>query len=76
MHHGQETSRSPFHRGEQEIQEHLGVRGNLEALGWRVIRDHMPDQHREFYGMLLSLLLLGSVEGNGRPWASIVWKVR
>jgi len=63
--------RSPFHRGEQQVQARLGVRDRLEGFGRRMIRDHMPDQHREFYG-LLSFLLLGTADEEGRPWASIV----
>lgn len=37
---------SPFHKGEQEVQERLGVRDKIESFGRQVIRDHMPDQHR------------------------------
>lgn len=62
---------SPFHRGEHEIQERVGVRDKMEQFGRRVIRDHLPDQHREFYGQL-PFLLIGSVDAQGRPWASIV----
>lgn len=43
---------SPFHRGEQAIQEKLGVREQMERFGSRVIRDHMPQQHRDFYQQL------------------------
>ena len=43
---------SPFHRGEQEIQTRLGVREKMERFGGRVIRDHMPEQHRQFYQQL------------------------
>lgn len=63
---------SPFHRGEREIQERLGVRGRLEDMGRRVIRDHLPDQHREFYAQL-PLLMVGSVDEAGRPWASVLF---
>lgn len=62
---------SPFHRGEQEIQARLGVRDKLEELGRRVIRDHMPDQHAEFYATL-PFLLVGTVDERGRPWASLL----
>jgi len=62
---------SPFHKGEQEVQERLGLREKLESFGRRVIRDYMPDQHREFYGML-PFVLLGTVDDQGRPWASLV----
>lgn len=35
---------SPFHQGEQAIQQRLGVRESVEKLGRRMIRDHIPDQ--------------------------------
>jgi len=62
---------SPFHKGEHRIQERVGVRDRTEMQGRRVIRDHLPEQHREFYESL-PFLLLGSVDHLGRPWASLV----
>lgn len=43
---------TPFHRGELEIQERLGVREKLHSAAPRFITDRLPDQHREFYGAL------------------------
>jgi hypothetical protein len=63
---------SPFHRGEQQIQARLGVRDKLEEIGRRVIRDHMPEQHREFFA-LLPWLLVGSRDADGQPQASLLW---
>ena len=62
---------SPFHKGEQLAQERVGVRDKVEKLGRQVIRDHLPDQHREFYGEL-PFVILGTVDDEGRPWASLV----
>ncbi|WP_422369608.1 pyridoxamine 5'-phosphate oxidase family protein [Pelagibius sp.] len=62
---------SPFHPGEQAAQERLGLRDKMAGVGRRIIRDHLPDQHREFYG-LLPFLLVGSVDDAGRPWASLL----
>ena len=62
---------SPFHRGEQEIQVRVGVRERIEELGQRVIRDCLPDQHREFYAQL-PFLLLGTLDKRDRPWASVL----
>lgn len=62
---------SPFHEGEKAIQERAGVRDRAEMLARRVVRDHMPDQHREFYENL-PFLVLGSVDEGGRPWASLI----
>lgn len=62
---------SPFHAGEREVQEKLGVRDRMEAVGRRVLRNFMPDQHREFFAAL-PFLFLGTVDEQGQPWASIV----
>jgi ferredoxin-NADP reductase/predicted pyridoxine 5'-phosphate oxidase superfamily flavin-nucleotide-binding protein len=63
---------SPFHRGEREIQGRLGVRERMEHQGGRFIRDHLPQQHAEFYRQL-PYVLIGSVDDKGRPWASILF---
>ena len=62
---------SPFHEGERLAQERSGVRDKMERIGRRAIRDHLPDQHREFYAEL-PFVLVGTVDGRGRPWASLV----
>ena len=62
---------SPFHAGEVAMQRAAGVAERLRELGPRVIRDHMPDQHREFFEQLPTLLV-GSVDAQQRPWASIL----
>lgn len=63
---------SPFHQGEQEIQQRLGVRDKMERFGRQVIRDHMPEQHREFYAQL-PFLFVGHTDSQGWPWASILF---
>ena len=67
-----EMMASPFHQGEQEIQTRLGVRETIENVGQRFIRDHMPDEHRQFYEQL-PMLIVGSVDDSGRPWASAIF---
>ena len=62
---------SPFHQGEQEIQTRLGVREQIENVGQRFIRNYMPDEHRAFYAQL-PFLLIGSVDKDVRPWASVL----
>ena len=62
---------SVFHRGEREIQTRLGVREQIENVGQRFIRDYMPGEHRQFLEQL-PLLLLGSIDKSGRPWASVL----
>lgn len=61
---------SPFHPGEQRVQEILGMRDRIEQTGRRVLRNFMPDQHRAFFAEL-PFLVLGAVDGAGQPWASI-----
>jgi uncharacterized protein len=61
---------SPFHPGERQVQQRLGVRDKMEAVGRRVLRDFMPDQHRDFYAGL-PFLVLGTLDDEAQPWASI-----
>ncbi|WP_338583950.1 pyridoxamine 5'-phosphate oxidase family protein [Pseudomonas sp. MAG733B] len=63
--------RSPWHAGEIQLQAHVGVSERMEVLGRRVIRDHMPDQHRTFYAQL-PFMLYGAVDADGNPWASVL----
>ncbi len=65
------TDPSPFHAGERAVQARFGLAERAERRGRRVIRDHLPDQHRAFYP-LLPFLLIGMVDSAGRPWASLV----
>lgn len=60
-----------FHQGELIAQQRVGVREKMEAIGPRVIRDYMPDQHRDFFEQL-PFLLVGSRDDTGQPWASIL----
>ncbi len=62
---------STFHAGERYAQERAGMRDKMADLGPRVIRDYLPEQHRSFFAQL-PFLLVGSVDGQGQPWASIV----
>ncbi|MBF6025415.1 pyridoxamine 5'-phosphate oxidase family protein [Lysobacter niastensis] len=62
---------SPWHRGEREIHDRLGVSERMEVIGPKVIRDFMPDQHRELFTKLPDIFV-GAVDGDGQPWASIV----
>ena len=60
-----------WHEGELALQRMAGSRERLAEIGPRVIRDHMPDQHREFFAQL-PFLVAGSVDAQGQPWASIL----
>lgn len=62
---------SPFHAGEVELQQRAGVHERMEQLGRVFIRDHMPDQHRDFFAQLPTLLL-GALDTQGQPWATVL----
>jgi predicted pyridoxine 5'-phosphate oxidase superfamily flavin-nucleotide-binding protein len=62
---------SPWHEGERAVQRIVGVRDRIDPIGRRNIRSFMPDQHREFFAGL-PFLVVGSVDKEGRPWASIL----
>ncbi len=68
---GETRSESPFHSGELAIQSRLGKQKQIDKLGRRLIRDHMPRQHRQFFAQL-SYLVVGTVDTSGAPWASIL----
>ena len=70
-HDGWSHQASPFHAGEQAIQERLGLREAIESFGRRVVRDFMPEQHRDFFSHL-PFVAVGSVDSEGRPWASLL----
>jgi uncharacterized protein len=63
------TATSPFHDGEQKIQSRAGVRERMELRGRAIIRDYMPEQHREFFAAL-PFMVVGLADRNGHPWAT------
>lgn len=68
---GWSREESPFHAGELAIQERFGARERMDRQGRRVIREYLPEQHREFYSQL-PYILVGTVDADGNPWASIL----
>ena len=64
-------ARSPFHRGERAIHARLGVRDEAEARGRRLILDHVSEQQESFFAQLPHLMV-GTVDADGRPWASML----
>lgn len=61
----------PWHAGEIAMQETVGAVERMRDVGRRVIRDYMPDQHREFYNTL-PFIVVGTVAADGTPFASII----
>ncbi|WP_285414906.1 pyridoxamine 5'-phosphate oxidase family protein [Variovorax sp. efr-133-TYG-130] len=62
---------APFHAGERALQTLAGSREQMEAAGPRIIRDFMPDQHREFFS-LLPFIVAGSIDDGLQPLASVL----
>jgi predicted pyridoxine 5'-phosphate oxidase superfamily flavin-nucleotide-binding protein len=62
---------APFHAGERALQAQAGSREQMAVAGPRVIRDYMPDQHREFFAQL-PFLVVGSLDASLQPWASVL----
>ncbi|MEY9536483.1 pyridoxamine 5'-phosphate oxidase family protein [Sinorhizobium fredii] len=61
---------SPWHDGEIKLQRQSGVETRMDEFGRRVLRDHLIEQHREFYP-LLPMVVLGAVDQRGDPWATL-----
>ncbi|MEP2532664.1 pyridoxamine 5'-phosphate oxidase family protein [Shimia sp.] len=59
---------SVFHEGERSLHEKLNIKERQHQLGLRMIRDHMPNQHRDFFSKLESVHI-GAVDADGHPWA-------
>jgi uncharacterized protein len=59
---------STWHEGERAVQRMAGSADRLER---RIFPPFMPDDHRWFVEQL-PLLVVGSVDAHGRPWASLL----
>ncbi|WP_206997977.1 2Fe-2S iron-sulfur cluster-binding protein [Trinickia mobilis] len=62
---------SPWHAGELALQQRAGVVRQMDGLGRRNVRDHLIDQHREFYP-LIPFVALGTVDAEGDVWATLL----
>ncbi|MEO8444423.1 MAG: pyridoxamine 5'-phosphate oxidase family protein [Gammaproteobacteria bacterium] len=65
------TAASPWHTGERRLQQQAGVAERMATFGTKVIRDHLPEQHRAFYRQL-PFLVIGAVDAGGSPWATVL----
>ena len=68
---GWTRTESPFHAGELAIQARLGAQERMDKQGRRVIREFLPEQHRQFFAQL-PYVIAGTVGGSGNLWASIL----
>ncbi len=61
---------NPFHAGEQAAQQRAGV-GDVSQWAGGFIRDHLPEQHREFHTSLPFVVLSGA-DAEGQVWTTLV----
>lgn len=61
----------PWHAGERLLQARAGVAERMAQIGPKIVRDHMPDQHRAFFAQL-PFLVIGTVDPQGDPWAGVL----
>lgn len=66
-----DTPLGPWHAGEVELQRLVGSHEKMAAVGPKVIRPYMPDQHRAFFAEL-PFIVLGSIDDAARPWATLL----
>ncbi|MDJ0675062.1 MAG: pyridoxamine 5'-phosphate oxidase family protein [Calothrix sp. MO_167.B42] len=68
---GWTRTESPFHPGELAIQTRMGAQERMDKQGRRLIREFLPEQHRQFFARL-SYIVVGTVDADHRLWASIL----
>ena len=61
---------APWHTGEVTMQQTVGAADRMARVGGRVVRDFMPDQHRDFYEQL-PVIVIGAVDPQGDAWATL-----
>jgi uncharacterized protein len=60
----------PWHEGELALQATAGAVARMAEIGSRNIRSYLNQQHKDFYP-LLPFIVLGGVDADGRPWATL-----
>ncbi|WP_120075935.1 pyridoxamine 5'-phosphate oxidase family protein [Aurantiacibacter odishensis] len=63
-------TRRLFHEGEIALQRSVGMAERIERVGAKVVRDFMPDQHREFFARL-PFIVAATVDDLGDVWPTI-----
>ena len=59
---------SVFHEGEKSFHKSLGIEDRMDELGKRIMRNYMPDQHREFFAQL-PMIHICVLDENDHPCA-------
>lgn len=65
-----EHRRNLFHEGEIALQRSVGMAERIKSIGAKVVRDFMPDQHREFYARL-PFIVAATVDESGDVWPTM-----
>jgi hypothetical protein len=65
------TASAAWHEGERRLHEQAGAGARMAALGPRVLRDHLLEQHQSFFA-LLPYVLLARLDAQGWPEASLL----
>jgi uncharacterized protein len=65
------TGGSAWHAGERLLHARTGVAAQMAEIGTRVLRDFMPEQHRQLFAEL-PLLVAGTLDPDGQPRATLV----
>lgn len=60
-----------FHEGELQLQEQTGMRKKIDVMARHMMRDFMPDEHRDFFTGL-EYIFLGTVDKSGLPHAAVL----
>jgi uncharacterized protein len=60
-----------WHAGERLLQARTGVAAQMVEIGPRVLRDFMPEQHRQLFAEL-PVLVAGTLAADGQPQATLV----
>ena len=68
---GEGSGDSPFHAGEQAVQQRLGVREGIEPWARKVIRTYLPTPIRAF-STALPYVVAAARDDSERPWATIL----
>lgn len=66
-----EAKHSLFHEGEIAMQRSVGMAERMEHIGTKVVRDFMPDQHRDFYARL-PFIVVATVDDAGHVWPTML----
>ena len=65
----QKPYRSHFHSAETAIHQRLGISESISKKTQALIRDYMPQQHRDFFEQL-PIIIIATTDHHGQPWAT------